>query len=120
MYSRKLKFPASIVVCLWMNRSRYWRNLPPHTYFALDSKIESRPQFLAVCIGLHSRDKKEMKIEGAKNYRVQLGCHKLITLATYNGRSPTSEKRLLPELEELERINSNILGFCNVRKGKEN
>lgn len=59
--------------------------------------------------------------EGAKNHRTRLGCHKLTTLATYNGWSSSSENRLQEFEEELERINCDILGLCKGRrKGEEN
>ena len=61
-----------------------------------------------------------MKTGCATKHRYRPGCHKMMTLATYNGRSLSSESRLQELEEELERIKWDIIGLCEVRrKGEE-
>lgn len=67
----------------------------------------------------YGSDKKNRKQKGAKNHRVRPGCHKLMTMATYNGKS-VSSKNLSGELEEkLRRINWDIPGLCEIRRKVE-
>lgn len=91
------------------------------TYFTRDSQNKSRP---LIPDGLHvlmAGPEKNMKTEGAKNYRVRLGYHQMMTFATWFVTLlyvwSLSLENLLQKFEkELEGINPDILGSCQVRR----
>lgn len=77
-----------------------WRNLHPLPYFAMNSQNKS---WHSIPGDLHvpgyDSNQKDMKTKGANNHWAQLDCHKLMTLATYKGRS-LSSGICLQELEK--------------------
>ncbi|XP_023231883.1 uncharacterized protein LOC111631804 [Centruroides sculpturatus] len=96
-------------------RGKLWPITPK-----MKTQLKPRPSFPGGWITPgQGSDQCCMKAEGAKNHRAGPGCHLMMNLAYYNGRSLSSEPRLQELEEELLKIKWDVTGLSEVKRNGE-